>query len=325
LTLQPYGGCVRAKVWAPAAAVAGVFVITAAVAIPIVLGRSGTPPPSAEPSAPVMAVPTGIATMPPDTGAGVPVMGTGFLARTPRGDHLFCQELAMADFLLGNGPELGPAGHPCGPILVTASGIADDLLTRQVGEWRYSDRLAVRGIYHGGTLAVRSTEPALPSVPAWDEPPIPCQAPGAGWPSGYGDSDGGINALAEFVRSHPERFVDLWQAHPDGKPAPPSYIPTRMVYVVGAVGDLAQAEAELRALYAGSLCVYSTTHSSADLDRIVNQLQSINSVQIDAHVDIETAGVAATVAVLDEHALRVLNAIGGDAIRIQPPLLQYAP
>ncbi len=114
---------------------------------------------------------------------------------------------------------------------------------------------------------------------------MPCDPPADGWAMGRGetgpDDVTALNNLMEYVRARPERFSDLWEAHPDGPPSGPSYSPSRMVYVVGTTGDPAEARAELRAFFPGNLCVHRVGRSAADLDQLAQRLRDTPTTPIE--------------------------------------------
>ncbi|HEX6871089.1 MAG TPA: hypothetical protein VF163_08325 [Micromonosporaceae bacterium] len=329
---EPPAGAVRLRRWAPMAAVAGVAAVVAAILVPLALHRAADP---IGPGGPVAGGPAGDGpaagaavagvdaySLPADEGSGVPVRGTGTLFRAGQGQVRLCAEVVGT-------MDLPQSAAGCSPVAVPTTGVNPGLLVHTTtGGQAYSDRVEVEGRYHGGVLAVSRVAPApAPSASQYQEPAIPCPGPAGGWPLGRGlppgDDSAIINHFVEYVRAHPDRFLDLWEGHPDGTPsADASYAPTRMVFVVGTTGDVTKARAELAAIYPGNLCVHQVRANAADLDRIVTRLRDQRTIPIEANPDVVSGLVQVRVVALDPSTLAVLDAAGRDALAIQEPLLR---
>jgi hypothetical protein len=301
---------------APLAAVVGVAVAVAAVVVPILLTRTG-----GEPGGPGNGGGGDPAALPSDHGPGVPVGGQGTLLRDGSGPIWFCAGVSVT-------LDLPTSSASCDRVAVATSGAEEHwLIHTTTGGQAYSDPVRVEGTLRAGTLVVTRVEPYQPDPPApWREPPVPCDPPAGGWPPGSGETGPDdwmkLNRLMEHVRGQPERFGDIWQAHPDGPPSGPSGMPSRMVYVVGTTDDVAQTMAELRAIYPGNLCVHSITRSAAELERIAARIRNA-SPTIEAYPDVIENKVRVRVVALDPATVSALDAAGRDSIIVEEPLLQW--
>jgi hypothetical protein len=213
--------------------------------------------------------------MPADTGPGVTVEGQGTLFRDPSGPIRLCAALAST-------LDLPTSRAGCDRVAVPTTGVDESwLVNTTTGGQAYSAPVRVEGTFHLGTLAITRIVVATPDPPVpFAEPPVPCDPPPGGWREGRGETGPddwmGLNRLMEYVRARPERFGDIWEAHPDGTPSGPSYSPSRMVYAVGTTGDVAAALAELRPMYPGNLCVYPIRRSAAELSNWRNDYGTPN-------------------------------------------------
>jgi hypothetical protein len=304
--------------WVPLAAVVGVAVALAAVIVPLALARTGH---EAGPGPGGSGQPTEPAALPSDPGAGVPVEGQGTLYRDRTGPIRLCASVIST-------LDLPPSSAGCDRVAVPTTGVDESwLVNTTTGGQAYSVPVRVEGTFHNGTLAVNRVVAATPDPPpAFVEPPVPCEPPAGGWIEGRGEKGPddwmGLNRLTEYVRARPDRFADIWEAHPDGAPTGPSYAPSRMVYAIGTTGDVAQALAELRPMWPGNLCVYRVSRNAQDLERLAQQLRS--SIQpMSADIDVIQNKVRVKVVALDPATVAVLDAAGRDAIILEEPLLQW--
>jgi hypothetical protein len=306
------------RVWAPAAV--GIAAVIAAVLVPLALQRGGDP--IVGPQEPGAAPQPSLPILPPDQGAGVPVEGTGTLFRDGSGPIKLCSQVTAT-------LDLPTSLAGCSPVAVVTTGVDASLLVHTTtGGQAYSDPVRVEGTYRDGILSVSRVAKAQPDPPgAWVEPPIPCAPPAGGWAMGYGlpaqDDGSAANGLIAFVRSHPDRYLDLWEGHPDGPPSDEaSYAPTRMVYVVGTTGDVSQARSELSAIYPGNLCVHKVRYTMADLERMAQLLTTVEATPIEAEPDVIQNKVRVKVVALDPPTVAILAGFR-DALVIEEPLLQW--
>ncbi len=305
--------------WVPLAAVAGVAVALAAVIVPLALARTdgdGTGPVPGGSSKP-----TEPAALPSDPGAGIPVEGQGTLYRDRTGPIQLCASVVST-------LDLPPSGAGCDRVAVPTTGVDESwLVNTTTGGQAYSVPVRVEGTFQLGTLAVTRVVPATPDPPApFSEPPVPCGPPAGGWAEGRGETGLDdwmkLNTLMEYVRARPDRFADVWEAHPDGPPTGPRYAPSRMVYAIGTTGDVAQAFAELRAVWPGNLCVYQVQRSATDLERLAQRLQA-STPPMSGEIDVIQNKVRVKVVALDPATVAALDAAGRDAIILEEPLLQW--
>lgn len=129
----------------------------------------------------------------------------------------------------------------------------------------------VTGRLSGGTLTL--TDQRAGSLPERsftlpDEPP--CPAPRGGWAK---DSSGsGAGVLQAYIGAHPTEFGELVVTYPDGvegKVPPPG---ATQVMLVTTVLDVRTAEARLRTVYRGNLCVGTAPRSRAAVDVVWTKL-----------------------------------------------------
>jgi hypothetical protein len=314
LTKAP--GRSRWRLWGPVATLAAVAAVIAAVALPLTLSRHTPLPSGTGPGA--IGHPLGSSStapvpneylMPPDPGTGVRVFGVGNLFRGAPGEGiLLCATV-------GATMDLPTSIASCGAVAVATTGADPARLTQTTTRGQaYSTLVRVEGSYHNGTLAVTSvTDTALAVDPAV-EPTVPCDPPSGGWRLGEGSDDWqGLNQLTEYVRAHPDTLTDLWQGHPDGAPkAENSYAPSRSVYVVGTIGDVAAVRAELTAIWGGNLCVHPARHSSSQLTALMNQLRSISFTPMEPELLIDLTGIRVRTIALDQLTMQALTTLSPD-------------
>jgi hypothetical protein len=154
--------------------------------------------------------------------------------------------------------------------------------------WTGSEYVAT-GTYDGSTFIL--TEPPIRSED-YDGPrsrrayedddrlATPCPEPPGGWRS---VDPGSTNhrTLSRVARAaqHLDGYADLWwdqsvnpaSDDPDADPGAMND-PTRLVVNVRVVGDVAAAEAELRQIWGGALCVTEATRTEAELRRIQDRV-----------------------------------------------------
>ncbi len=320
------GWAARRRIWAPVAAVVGITAVVAVVVIPLALHRTGASRPpggtAAAPSAGSAAPTPTDWVLPADQGGGVPVEGIGSLLREADGTTKLCMDIAVLR-------SLPSAGAGCSPVFVLVTGVDPKWFTESATSGQsWSQYVRVEGTLRNGTLAANLVEAFTPDPGSRVEPAVPCPAPAGGWRPGYGLAEPdttSLNHLIEVVRADPARFTDVWEAHPDGPPsAEASYAPhTRMVYVVGTTGDVAQARVHLEAIYGGNLCVHKVRYTTADLEQIAEKLRGVSSTPIDAQPDVIENRVRVKVVALDPPTMAILDAMGREAMVIDEPLLHW--
>ena len=317
------GWAARWRIWAPVAAVVGITAVLAVVVIPLALHRTGASPGgmAAGPSAGSASPTPADWVLPADQGGGVPVEGIGGLLREPDGTTKLCMDIAVLT-------SLPPAGAGCSPVFVLVTEVDPKWFTQTATSGQsWSQYVRVEGTFHNGMLAANRVEAFTPDPGSRVEPAVPCPAPAGGWRPGYGLVEPdmtSLNDLIDAVRSDPAGFTDVWEAHPDGPPsAEASYAPTRMVYVVGTTGDVAQTRAQLEAIYGGNLCVHKVRYTAADLEQIAEKLRGVSSTPIDAQPDVIENRVRVKVVALDPPTMAILDAMGREAMVIDEPLLHW--
>lgn len=151
----------------------------------------------------------------------------------------------------------------------------------RAGGVRWGD-FVVTGEYDGQRLAVGDAVPAAehPGGPAPDDPDLstPCPEPQGGWrvldPARTTDL-----ALDEVLAraSALEGYSDAWldQRIPPGRVEAAVNDPTRLVVNVRVTGDPGRAEAQLRQVWGGMLCVSRAERSESELTAIARELQDL--------------------------------------------------
>jgi hypothetical protein len=303
-----FAGGVRAvRRRAPVAALAAA-VVAAILLVPLAASRIGAPS-------------TGGPNTWPSTGRSVPVEGFGLLFRDGDGPIRLCAGIGVTE-------DVPPPSRAfCGPVAVVTTGVDERILTESTERGqRYSGHLRVEGTYHAGTLAVSRVAPSLPeNGPSETPAAVPCAPPENGWRPGMGLPLSGHElelakaGFVERVRSEPERFVEPWNGRPTTAPG----VPSSSVQVVGTTGDVAAAQAELAAIYAGNLCVHPVRFSASDLNRIVERLSAVSSTPIQAEASPILDRVRVRVVALDPPTNAILDEVGRDALILEEPLLRW--
>lgn len=173
-------------------------------------------------------------------------------------------------------------------------------------------RATVQGTYRAGVVSVdrqAAPEPSAERPSSLPERP-PCPAPAEGWRAGEAD----VDRLVGYLEAHQDRYVDLWLTYPDGYPKPDDGAtprPSRIVPVVGTVLDPAAAEAGLRSVHSGNLCVVRVKHPSSTLRTVTDRLTTDDGRPAHGVYGVSPDGITGTVAVdlvvLDAAAQRWLR------------------
>jgi hypothetical protein len=306
-----------ARALAPLTVVAAVFVVFAAIAVPIVLHRSSTGGSGAGKSR-AAEVPR---PLPANTGDGVPVEGAGTLLRSG-GDVRLC---AMVITTLS----LPPSSAACGAVWVPVTGVSKRWFSNRTTEGQaYSIPVRVEGSYRGGTLEVSDVRPAgPPDERASVEPPVPCTPPVGGWRPGNGlvnpaDESVATERLQAALAGGREHYTELWEGHPAGV-GPGVSAPPYSVFVAGTTADLATARAELGTLYGGNLCVHRARFAAADLERIAQRLREAAPGRVDAQPSTIEDRVRVQVVALDPTTVALLDRVDPNAVLLEEPMLQW--
>lgn len=251
--------------WIPAGAAAAVVLIAAGTAL--ALRGDGEPPAAAPESAPASSAASPLSQLRVRDGDTVTASGT--VVAAPGRPVRFCAPVAVA----GIG-RVGPEQPPDCTLGVDLVGADPGRLTRPK---TYRDtrwgQAAITGRYAGGTVTVtaqgapvagpdRTT--SLPERP-------PCPAPTGGWTPGPADR-AGIDALTTIVERRPAAYGEVVMTYPDGRPTGPEA--ATEVLMVTTTLPLATAEKELRARFAGNLCVRPALRSRSATDAVWTRLQA---------------------------------------------------
>jgi hypothetical protein len=302
-----------ARALAPLTVVAVVFVVSAAVAVPLVLHR-GSGHGARDPRAVAAPVP-----LPANTGDGVPVEGAGTLLRDG-GDIRLCAEVATT-------LSLPPSSAACGAVWVPVTGVPKRWFSNKTTEGQsYSVPVRVEGSYRGGTLEVTEVRPSgPPDALRSAEPAVPCAAPVGGWRPGHGfgssvEETVATERLRAALTGGRERYTEMWEGHPAGPAASAS---PYSVLVAGTTGDLAMARAELTTFYGGNLCVHRVRFAAADLDRIAQRLREAAPGRVDAQPSTVEDRVRVQVVALDPTTVALLDRVDPNAVLLEEPMLQW--
>ncbi len=153
------------------------------------------------------------------------------------------------------------------------------------------------------TDADRERSSGAPSDP---DHGLPCDPPAGGWPSGRPEWPGDrVAAIAGYAGA----WID----------------PTQRVMVAKFTGDLVAAEAAIRELYDGPLCVVEGRHTEADLRAIQDQLMRMSSIQFlwsFVNSDLRGEWVEAGVIAPDPDRQAAFDAEFGDGVVRLVPILQ---
>ncbi|MDP3890348.1 hypothetical protein [Nocardioides sp.] len=223
-----------------------------------------------------------------DTAAAPPAAPTTMPTSVPASDGEVHGFATVMD--TGTGPELCLGGvmesYPpqCGGPRIEGFDWADqDGMFDQEGEIRWG-LFALTGTFDGTTFTV--TRPAVPGAlydPIAEEPdedPLttPCPEPEGGWQ--VVDPARTDQASMEAVFAEASRLDDYAGAWMDQSPNPadptsdPEAMndPTLVIVNVTVTGDPAAAEADLREVWGGMLCVSRAEHTEAELSGIQQEL-----------------------------------------------------
>lgn len=178
----------------------------------------------------------------------------------------FCPQLPIAD--VGG----GDSQPSCGALAITVTGVnLDRLANRKVDGETISGSALLRGIYRDGRLSVtRQSAPPPPVRPGPDAglPDVltktPCTPPAGGWKGQPSNT-----AIGTYLTEHSDRFNGLGINYPKSAIWDPKNVGyNTWVVVVGvSSGDVAQAQAELRAKFGGNICAVRVAFTAAEQQR----------------------------------------------------------
>lgn len=195
----------------------------------------------------------------------------------------------------GSGPQLCFGGISFGdPPSCSSAAVAGwdwsavDDVTEQGGQrW---GTYTLTGTFDGSTFEV--TDVSAPPGPEPYSFTIPCPTPDGGWqvldPARTSQDDLGA---ASNVASGLDDFAMAAVSTPDGRPGPRD--PATTVFSVYVAGDPAAAEAAVREVWGGMLCVTQVEHSHAELETVQHALldvpgmTEVGSGNLDNQVDLE--------------------------------------
>ena len=187
---------------------------------------------------------------------------SGLARQDPTGTVLMCGPATSTMML-------DPA-HPERECLngVPTTGLDLDALAEpgQVNGYRWGSA-AIEAWWDGTSFVVTAQGPPDPYLIPHGPPPVPCPAPAGGWP--IDDQMFGLDPDAVRDAVGPG-YADLGAGYPSGQPvfddANPSGTIVPVVLVVRTTGDVAAADAAIRAVYSGNLCVGSAPWDMATVE-----------------------------------------------------------
>jgi hypothetical protein len=222
-----------------------------------------------------------------------------------------------------------PPPPPC-EIAVTVVGLdLGKLSGRQERDGAVWGGARVEGVYRAGTLTVTRQEATVYPAPkdAAAADPVPCPEPSGGWPRQPDRAllEPALGRLQQVIRKNSTVFNDVYIRYPYGwHLQDQTNRKGTEVYVVGTVGDIAEARRMLEAVFpAEHLCVTRATWSMAEMNEAERQLRSAEARQAgvsDVRPEVLTDRVVAHLLVLDEAASRYLAAVAGGRVVAEPML-----
>lgn len=249
--------------WPPAAAAVAVVVIGAGTVLAL---RGGD---EAAPSAPPTAAPSASPLDQLHVRNGDRVTASGTIVAAPGKPVRFCAPVAVAPI-----GRVGPEQPPGCTLGVDLAGADPGRLTdpKSFGDTRWG-QAAITGRYADGTVTVTAQgAPVAGPGRAIDLPERPpCPAPAGGWHPGPLPR-AGADAVTKIVESRPAAYGEVVMTYPGGRPAG-AEAATEALLVTTTL-PVATAEKELRAHFAGNLCVRPAVRSRAATDAVWTRLQA---------------------------------------------------
>ena len=187
------------------------------------------------------------------------------------------------------------------------------------GDVTWVDQIYVAGTYDAESEVLTVDDVRVPteadrdrilmSAPLPDHD-VPCDPPAEGWPTRTGAFP--LDRVAEI-----DGYAGSWSD------------PTGQVMVVAVTGDLAAAEAAVRELDDGGLCIVQADRSADELADVQGRLAQADGIELlssSVWVDASGEWVEAEVVVADPELQATLDAeFGEGVVRLQPQLLPLAP
>jgi len=256
------------------------------------------------------------------------VVGQGEVVALPGRPVQLCPQRPVVALDIPN-----PPPPPACEVAVTVVGLDLDRLSyRQERDGAVWGSARVVGVYRAGTLTVTRQEavvdPPREDATAADE--VPCPEPAGGWPrqpdpSSPDSLERALGRLNQVINQNPTVFGEVYIRYPYGwHLQDQSNRKGTEVYVVGTVGDLADARRMLEAVFpAEHLCVTRAAWSKAEMSAAESQLRSAQARQVgvsDVRREVLTDRVVAHLVVLDEAASRFLATVAGGRVVAEPML-----
>jgi hypothetical protein len=174
-----------------------------------------------------------------------------------------------------------------GPKLVGWDWAAVDAGTYEESDGVRWGHFAVTGTYDGTDFTPTEVVPADeydgPEPPPYESPATPCPEPDGGWPAPEGLTQQDMSAVMARAQRL-DGFGDAWvdrsrdprtDEQLDQDAAEGDLDASMWTVNVAVAGDPAAAEAELRPLWAGALCVNKAEHTQTELSIIQNELTKL--------------------------------------------------
>jgi hypothetical protein len=188
---------------------------------------------------------------------------SGVVIAKPGEPVQFCPQLPIADVGGGN------SQPSCGGLAITVTGANLDQLTdRKLSGSTISGSALLRGIYRDGGLRVtQQSAPPPPVRPGPDAglPDVltktPCAPPAGGWKGQPSNT-----AIGTYLAEQSDQFNGMGINYPKSAVWDPKNVGyNTWVVVVGvSSGDVAQAQAELRAKFGGNICAVRVAFTAAE-------------------------------------------------------------
>lgn len=246
--------------WLPAVAAVAVVVVGAGTVLALRGGDEGQPAAAPAPASSLDQL---------RVRDGDTVTASGTVVAAPGRPVRFCAPVPVA----GIG-QVGPEQPPDCSLGVDLVGADPGRLAgpRTFRDARWG-QAAITGRYAGGTITVtaQGTPVAGPDrTTSLPERP-PCPAPTGGWKPGPVDR-AGADALTAIVNRRPAAYGEVVMTYPDGRPSGPEA--ATEVLMVTTMLPVAAAGKELRAHFAGNLCVRPATRSRSATDAVWTRIQA---------------------------------------------------
>lgn len=289
--------------WLPAAAAACAVALMIGVAAGVMVGRErrqSAIPPAVDGSAPLAAR---------VVSEGDRVIGDGWVIAHRRQPLRLCGPALL--------PQAGPdrPGPMCPPISVELVGVEPSTLpgwTERDGVG-FSSQVRIYGLWRGGVLYADRIERPAPETPRPSRR-VPCDLPST-WPDkawGSEEFEAAQRRLDSELREYPERYGGRWVTYPEqASTIGPDFGP--YVVVVSTVEDPAATQRRLTDIYPFSLCVVRAEHSAADLNAVVDRLNTDSRTWVASVRRPDLNRVSVDLIVIDQAALA---RIGDDADKV---------